>query len=59
MEGGEREIVYISLHCHHQNDSCIKTGSDESCEGQSHMTVSINHNLFENKGEPKPFCLPA
>ena len=20
----------ISLHCHHQNDSCIKTGSDES-----------------------------
>ena len=19
-----REIIYFSLHCHHQNDSCIK-----------------------------------
>ena len=33
--GGEgREILlYLSLHCHHQNDSCIKTGSDERCMG--------------------------
>ena len=28
--GGEREIIYLSLHCHHQNDFCIKVGSDES-----------------------------
>ena len=21
---GEREIIYLSLHCHHQKDSCIK-----------------------------------
>ena len=30
--GGKREIIMhvISLHCHHQNDSCIKMGSDES-----------------------------
>ena len=27
---GEREIIYLSLHCHHQNDSCVKMGSDES-----------------------------
>ena len=27
---GGREIIYLSLHCHHQNDSCIKMGSDES-----------------------------
>ena len=27
---GEREIIYLSLHGHHQNDSCIKMGSDES-----------------------------
>ena len=33
--GGEREITYLSLHCHHQNDSCIKMGSDES-----HFNVS-------------------
>ena len=26
---GEREIIYLSLHCHHQNDSCSKVGSDE------------------------------
>ena len=22
----EEEIIYLSLHCHHQNDSCIKMG---------------------------------
>ena len=62
MEGGEREIIYLSLHCHHQNDSCIKMGSDEShfnfsvgSDGQSHQTVSTNHNLFEEKGEPKRY----
>ena len=27
---GKREIKYLSLHCHHQNDSCIKMGSNES-----------------------------
>ena len=62
MEVGEREIIYPSLHCHHQNDSCIKTGSNEShfnvsvgSDGQSHRTVSTNHNLFEEKGEPKRY----
>ena len=28
--GGEGGIIYLSLHCHHQNDSCIKLGSYES-----------------------------
>ena len=28
--GGEMEIIYLSLHCHLQNDFCIKVGSDES-----------------------------
>ena len=32
--GGEGEI-YLSRHCHHQNDFCIKVGSDES-----HFNVS-------------------
>ena len=57
---GKREIIYLSLHCHHQKDSCINMGSDEShlnvsvgIDGQSHKTVSTNHNLFEEKGEPK------
>ena len=56
---GEREIIYLSLHCHHQNDSCIKMGSDES-----HFHVSLivrdkvarqspQTTIFEEKGEPK------
>ena len=36
MGGGGGEIIYLSLHCHHQDDSCIKTGSDES-----HFNVSL------------------
>ena len=46
------ELIYLSPHCHHQNDSCIKMGSDEShfnvslfVEGQSHKTVSTDHNF--------------
>ena len=34
--GVERKIIFLSLHCHHQNDSCIKMGSDES-----HFNVSL------------------
>ena len=30
MEVGDEEIIYLSLHCHHQNDSCMKMGSSES-----------------------------
>ena len=57
---GEREIIlYLSLHCHHQNDFCIKVGSDES-----HFNVSLTvwdkvtrrcpqTTTFEEKGEPK------
>ena len=32
---GEREIMYLSVHCDHQNDFWIKVGSDES-----HFNVS-------------------
>ena len=48
--GGEGKYI-LSLHCHHQNDFCIKVGSDEShlmfhnCHGQSHKTVSTDHNF--------------
>ena len=56
---GKRESIYLSLHCHHQNDSCIKVGSDES-----HFNVSLivrdkvtrqcpQTTTFEEKGEPK------
>ena len=62
MEMGDREIIYLSIHCHHQKDSCIKMRSDEShfnvsvgSDGQSHRTVSKNHSRFEEKGEPKRY----
>ena len=53
------EIIYLSLHCHHHNDSCIKMGSDES-----HFIVSLfvrdkvtrqcpQTTTFEEKEEPK------
>ena len=68
---GKREIIYLSLHCHHQNDSCITMGSDEShfnvsvgSDGQSHKTVSIDHNVLKREEsrsgiEPRSFRLPA
>ena len=60
---GKREIIYLSLHCHRQNDSCIKMGSDESHFNVSvivrdtvtNKTVSTNCNLSKDKGEPKWF----
>ena len=58
-EEGMREIIYLSLHCHHQDDFCIKVGSDES-----HFNVSLivrdkvtrqcpQTTTFDEKGEPK------
>ena len=57
--GGKQEITYLSLHCHHQNDSCIKVGSDER-----HFNVSLivrdkittqcpQTTPFDEKGELK------
>ena len=51
--------MYLSLHCHHQNDSCVKMSSD-----QSHFNVSLivrdkvtrqcpQTTTCEEKGEPK------
>ena len=57
--GGEGDYIYLSLHCHHHNDFCIEMGSKDSHfnvsvgnDGQSYKTVSTNHTLFEEKGEP-------
>ena len=51
---GEMEIIYLSLHCHHQNDFCIRWAAMRAillfynCEGQCPQTTT-----FEEKGEPK------
>ena len=59
MEVGGQGDRYLSLHCHHQNDFCIKMGNDKS-----HFNVSLivrdkiirqcpQTTTFEEKGEPK------
>ena len=59
---GAREVdykLYLLLHCHHQNDSCIKMGSDAR-----HFNVSLivrdivtrqcpQTTTFEEKEKPK------
>ena len=58
MEVGKRKILYLSLHCHHQNDFYIKMGSNVS-----HFNISLivrdkvtrrcpQTTTFEEKGEP-------
>ena len=66
MEVGEEGIIYLWLHCHQQNDSCIKMVSDES-----HFNVSsvvrdkvTRPQLLKRKEsrsvfEPRSLCLPA
>ena len=57
--GGGRQFIYLSLHCHRQNDSCIKMGSDEI-----HFNISLivrdkvtrqcpQTTTFEEKGGPR------
>ena len=50
MEVGGRGI-YLSLHCHHQNDFCIKVGSDES-----HFNVSLIYRSMIKLHKP---CEPV
>ena len=68
---GEREIIYLSLHCHHQNDSCIKMGSDESrfnvflivndkvTRQCPQITTFLKRKESRIGIEPRSFCLPA
>ena len=57
--GEEGDYIYLSLHCPHQNDSCIKIGS-----GKGHFNISLNvrdkvtrqcpqTTTFEEKRQPK------
>ena len=57
--GGEGGVLYLTLHCHHQNDFYMKMRNDES-----HFNVSLivrdkvtrpcqQTTTFEEKGEPK------
>ena len=57
--GGRGKTKYLPLHCHHQNDSCIRMGSDES---RFNVSLIVRDKVtkqcpqattFEEKGEPK------
>ena len=56
MRWGKRESIPRTLHYHHQNDSCIQMGSNESrfnvsltVSDKVIKTVSTNHNPFEER----------
>ena len=68
---GKREIIYLSLHRRHQNDSCIKTGSDEShfnvllivrdkvTRQCPQITTFLKREESRSGIDPRSFCLPA
>ena len=43
-EEGKREIIYLSLHCHHLNDSCIKMGSDTNTNTEDIVCI-VAHEI--------------
>ena len=61
--------MYLSLHCHHENDSCIKIRSDEGhfndslivsdkVTRQCPQTITLQEREDSRSGiEPRPFCL--
>jgi len=66
----EKEIIYLSLHCHHQNDSCIEMGSNESHFNVSlivrdRVTRQCPQTTFPKRREsrsgikPRSFCIPT
>ena len=65
--GGGREVIYLWLHCHHQNDFCIEMGSEESffnvsvgSDGQSPQNTAFLKRKESRSGmEPRSFRLPA
>ena len=53
--GGKREIKYLSLHCHHQNNSCITMGSDES---HSNVSLIVRDEVTRQCPQTKTFEEP-
>ena len=52
IRGAEGDCIPIAIHCHHQNDSCIKMGGDES-----HFNVSVGSDgqSMDSVHKPQPF----
>ena len=62
------DYIPVATHCHHQKDSCIKMGSDESHFDVSlivrgtdtrqcpQTTILLKWRKSRSGIEPKPFC---
>ena len=65
--GGGGEIIYLLLHCHHQNDSCVQMGSrkwwtevmDKVARQCPQTTTFLKRKESRSGIEPKSFCLPT
>ena len=48
------DYIYLSLHCHHQNDFCIEMGSEES-----HFNVSVGSDGQSHCLQARPCIFQA
>ena len=48
---GEREVIYLSLHCHDRNDFCNNVGNDESHFNVTKSRDSVHNFLRERRAE--------
>ena len=67
----KREILHLSLHCHYQDDSCIKMGSceidfnvllivrDKVTRQCPKTTAFLKRKQSRSRIEPRPFSLPT
>ena len=53
---GKREIIYVSLLCHHQTDFCIKMGSDES---QFYVSLIARDKVTRQWKSKQTWCLTS
>ena len=51
--GGGEETVYLSLHCHHQDDDESHSNVALFVKDKVTTRLSTNHNLSEEKGQSK------
>ena len=66
VEGEGDYYIYLSLHCHHQNDFCIKVGSDESylnvslfgtkSQDSVHRPQLLKRSFFDRLGCVNGYC---
>ena len=49
--GRKSEIIYLSLHCHHQNDSCTDS---RWAAMESHLNVSVAWEVMDKVTRPCP-----